>query len=353
MVRILRKLNLWVIFFTLLSYTAPFVKPSFMSLLMFAGLAYPWLLLANLIFIGIWAISRVRYWWWSTVVVLMGFNYLTSVFGINYFKSTPSVNPHQSLKVMTYNVGYCELLHYKNKLQAAQQMSDFIKNQNPDVLCFQEFYSGVVREEPNFSQKLPILAEYPYRLVAEGNIGILYSRFPIIGSESFDPKKVINGCAYADIQLPNQIIRVYNFHLASNRVSGIAAQLADKADIIDDDSWFSFGRMLALVRRKGILRQYEAELIKNHIRTSPYPVIVCGDFNDIPVSYTYSVLSDGLTDAFAQTGKGFGTTYNGKIPALRIDYILTSPNLQPVDCQIIRNRFSDHYSVVSRIQLGQ
>jgi endonuclease/exonuclease/phosphatase family metal-dependent hydrolase len=353
MVRILRKLNLWVIFFTLLSYTAPFVKPSFMSLLMFAGLAYPWLLLANLIFIIIWAISRMRYWWWSTAVVLMGFNYLTSVFGINYLKSTPPVNPSQSLKVMTYNVGELAFPYSKNKILAEQQFSAFIRQQNPDVLCTQEIYPGSVSIEPNYTNKVAALTEYPYKIVTEGNIGITYSKFPILTYGGFDPKKMINGGSFADIQLPNQIVRIYNFHLASNRVSGIAAQLADKADIIDDDSWFSFGKMLAMVRRKGILRQYEAQLVKDHMRTSPYPVIVCGDFNDIPVSYTYSVLSDGLTDAFAKTGKGFGTTYNGKIPALRIDYILTSPNLQPIDCQIIRNRYSDHYPVVSTIQVSQ
>jgi endonuclease/exonuclease/phosphatase family metal-dependent hydrolase len=352
MVRILRKLNLWVIFFTLLSYLAPFVRPSLMSLLMFAGLAYPWLLVANLIFIGLWAFSRMRYWWWSTVVVLMGFNYLLGVFGVNYLNQDTIQDLSKQVKIMSYNTGGYEFLYYKDKSTAADRMSAAIKKENPDVLCLQEHFDGVIAHEMVFRSKVAALSEYPYFFIAADCFNGIFSRYPILNSGILDTKKLINGCIFADIQFPQQVVRVYAAHLASNKVSGIAARLADKGDIIDDDSWWAFGRMLALVRRKGIVREREAALIREHIQSSPYPVILCGDFNDIPVSYTYSVLSEGMNDAFVQKGQGIGTTYNGKIPALRIDYILTSPSLKPVDFQIIKNRFSDHYPVVSSIQLG-
>jgi endonuclease/exonuclease/phosphatase family metal-dependent hydrolase len=350
MVRILRKLNLWVIFFTLLAYLAPLVRPSLMSLLMFAGLAYPWLLLANLIFIILWGVSRIRYWWWSTVVVLMGFNYFLSIFGTNFWqKNTPS-DPSSQLKVLSYNVGVYSFIYHKDKLSAGERMSAFLEKENPDVLCIQEHFSGVLASEPDRRARVPALAKYPYVVVLPDCINAIFSRYPIVESGVLDPKKLIDGGIFADIQTPKGLIRFYSVHLASNKVSGIAKTLAEEGDIVDDDSWFSFGKMLALVRRKGIVREHEAAFVQNHIKSSPYPVVVCGDFNDIPVSYTYSVMSEGLTDTFSEQGVGFGTTYNGKIPALRIDYILTSPSLKTIDCQIVRNRLSDHYPVLATIQ---
>ena len=100
MVNFLRKLNLWVILCTFLAYAAPFVSPASVSLLLFAGLAYPWLLLLNLIFIALWAISRYRYWWFSTATVLIGWTYLTGIFGIHFFKNTEGSRSPQTLRVL-------------------------------------------------------------------------------------------------------------------------------------------------------------------------------------------------------------------------------------------------------------
>lgn len=345
MVKFIRKVNLWVVFFTLLAYITPYVSPETMSFLAFVGLAYPWLLLLNFIFIFIWAASRMRYWWYSAACVLLGFGYLMSVFGVHFLKENTS---NADLKIVSFNIG--STLSYDN---TTKKLNDFIKKQDSDILCFQEFtqsdegLSGVIKIVES-------LKSYPYKARIDGNTTVIFSKFPIISKNiiPFDNPNGGNGCNYADIQLKKgKIIRVYNAHLESNSVSGIADYLTEKAEFDKKATWGKVLTMLKLVRRNAKKRANQAEKIAKHIASSPYPVIVCGDFNDIPVSYTYNMMSQNLTDAFKVRGKGFGTTYSGNIPALKIDYILTDKKITPLSFDIPDVRFSDHFPVVSTVQI--
>jgi endonuclease/exonuclease/phosphatase family metal-dependent hydrolase len=345
MVKFIRKVNLWVIFFTLLAYITPYVSPETMSFLTFVGLAYPWLLLLNLIFIFIWAASRMRYWWYSATCVLLGFGYLMSVFGIHFLKKNTS---EATLKVVSFNVG--STLSYEN---TTKKLNDFIKKQDGDVVCFQELAQsadGLI----NTFKAVEALKVYPYKARFDGNSVVILSKFSIISKDiiPFNNPNGGNGCNYADIKLSNnKIIRVYNVHLESNSVSGIADYLTEKAEFDKKATWGKVLTMLKLVRRNARKRANQAEKIAQHIASSPYPVIVCGDFNDIPVSYTYNVMSENLIDAFKTKGSGFGTTYSGNIPALKIDYILTDKKITPLSFDIPDVRFSDHFPVVSEVKL--
>jgi endonuclease/exonuclease/phosphatase family metal-dependent hydrolase len=348
MVNFLRKLNLWVVFFTLLAYAAPFVSPAKVSLFLFFGLAFPWLLLANVIFILIWAASRIRFWWFSTVTLLLGWTHLTAVFGVNFWENTEGgATTEKTMRVLTYNVAdFCTPYH-KDKFGAKQSLNTFFTQQNADVLCIQE--GGELSERPT-AQILtffPFLKTYPYVSRQKGNEVLVFSRFPIIGDGKLTEDKAGNGCNFADIQVGNKKIRVFTLHLTSNRVSGIADDLAESGTVSDDDSWLSVGRMLMRVRRTGIVRTREAEFIAQNIQQSPFPVIVCGDFNEIPVSYAYRTLSKGLADAFQESAFGFSSTYSGNIPALKIDNILMSPTIKSRDCRIHNVRYSDHYPMTA------
>lgn len=363
--RFLRKLNLWVVLFTLCAYLAPYISPVQMSFLMFVGVAFPWLLVINLIFVSIWALSRIRYWWYSAVVILIGWTHLTSVFGIHYKPinqlialkkgaNTEGGRSDTSIRVMSYNLHGGIAPNAKNKIMARLDLSRFLENQNPDVLCLQEF---ILAWGENFDNQMlndiPFLKTYPYWVRVQGNDLAIFSRFPILNSGILLNRNESNGCTYSDISVHEQTVRFYSLQLQSNIVSNIADDLAKTKDLTDDESWFSIGRMLTRFRRHSIIRARDAEIVKKHISESPYPVILCGDFNDIPVSYTYKTLSDGFTDSFQETGRGFGTTYAGHIPALRIDYILTDSRFTPLNCSILRVPHSDHYPVVSDIQWAQ
>ena len=292
MVSFLRKLNLWLIFFTLIAYTAPFVSPQTLSFVLFVGLAYPWLLLANVIFIFLWAASRMKYWWYSTVCVLLGWSYLSSIVGFNFFTKTPT---GQVLKVMTYNVSHINL-----NGDRLIKLNDFLTTENCDIMCLQEF--SLPPQSPMQMEKLNILSKYSYNMISRNNCMLLVSKYPIIKKESlnFENPNGINGCSYADIQINDKIIRIYTVHLRSNVVSDLADDLAEHADYEKRATW---SKMITMLRRVRIMAQYrakESEKIAAHITTSPYPVVVCGDFNDIPVSYSYSVLSQNLNDTYRE-----------------------------------------------------
>ncbi len=349
MVNTLRKANLWVVFFTLLAYAAPFVSPAKVSLFLFFGLAFPWLLLANVIFILIWSVSRMRFWWFSTVTLLVGWTHLTAVFGVNFWKNTEgSSKAVNAVRVLTYNVADFSTPYHKDKFSARNSMNAFLARQNADIICFQEAGDSTARHIEEILTLCPFLKVYSYFSRQKGNEVLIFSRFPILNSGKLDSIKIGNGCNFADLQISNQKIRFFGLHLTSNKVSGMADDLAKKGEITDDDSWLEVGRMLKRVRRTGIIHTREAEYIASNIQRSPYPVIVCGDFNEIPVSYAYETLSKDLSDAFQQAAFGFSSTYNGNIPALKIDNILMSPSIEAQRCKIHHNvRFSDHYPMTA------
>jgi endonuclease/exonuclease/phosphatase family metal-dependent hydrolase len=344
MVRLLRKINLWLIFFTLIAYTAPFISPHTVSFVLFVGLAYPWLLLLNVIFIILWALSRMKYWLYSAVCVLMGWNYMTSVVGFHFRDKALA---GQTFKIMTYNVGGIVV-----KGDKLFKFNDFLAAQNCDVICAQEFSGTRVIDFKLQTERLSVLSQMPYNVPCQRNTIAIFSKYPIVkkGSLSFENDNGSNGCSFADIQMIDKIIRVYAVHLRSNTVTDIADDLADD-DYEKRATWSKIFTMLKRVRKMAQHRAKESERIAAHMASSPYPVIICGDFNDIPVSYSYSTLGDKLKDTFSERGFGFGVTYNGNIPALKIDHILTDKKMAVFSCKILKVPYSDHYPVVSEIGL--
>jgi endonuclease/exonuclease/phosphatase family metal-dependent hydrolase len=98
-------------------------------------------------------------------------------------------------------------------------------------------------------------------------------------------------------------------------------------------------------------RAEEARAIKEHMQSSPYPIILCGDFNDTPLSYAYNTISENLKDAFKESGKGIGQSFV-KIPALRIDYILHNESFSSYNYKRHKQKLSDHYAVSCEVDIN-
>jgi len=340
----------------LLTYIAAAFPPSKLGYLALFGLAYPFILVVNLLFIPYWFFKKRSYTLLSLLIVLLGFNHFTAFFQINLpVQQNESAN---RLKVLTYNVHVFDVFDKKEGAQTRDSIFDVLNREQADVVCFQEFYqSEKSKKYPTRDTLLKFLPSknyherYTHAIAGQQYFGVVtLSRYPII-RKGFVPfaTDVNNFCIYVDIVKEKDTIRVYNAHLQSIRFKPEDYDLAKgktEQDEIDDAS----KRIARRLKNAFIKREEQVDRIAASMRACPYRIILCGDFNDPPVSYTYTTLTDQLSDSFTSCGNGIGNTYIGAFPSFRIDYILHSPSLKAIDYETLSEELSDHHAVTSTFQ---
>jgi endonuclease/exonuclease/phosphatase family metal-dependent hydrolase len=160
-----------------------------------------------------------------------------------------------------------------------------------------------------------------------------------------------NGATWADILYLQDTIRVYNVHLVSNRISGQTEDLMASANLSNANTWQKITRVLRRYKNALLQRTTQAEALKKHMLQSPFPVILAGDFNDIPSSFVFRLLRKEMNDVWLNAGNGLAYTYAGRLPFLHIDHILTKGNMRGVDFKILRVNYSDHYPVMAKLKV--
>lgn len=331
-----------VVFLTLLSYVCPYINPAKFSWLTFFGTAFPWIMLANLIMILLWAWRRNRFALYHLGILAMGWQYVTGFIGFDIGKDQV---PESAVTIATHNIGGLfngkKITDSLREKTAVDYTAFLEKNGKPDILCTQETNGKLYHI---LAQKMGY--EYTFNL-KKGTV--IFSRFPIEGGGEIPFGKTANSSLWADIRVKNKLIRLYNVHLQSNKVAGATERVIEDAELNEGETWHEIGTVLHQVGNATGIRTEQAQRLRSHIESSPNPVIVCGDFNDTPNSYVYALISQGLTDTFREKGLGFGTTFAGVLPMLRIDYILTEKSFTTYSCRTVRGEFSDHYPVFSSI----
>ena len=332
---ILYLLNMLLLFALFLSYASPYISPdTFLWPVALLGLIYPFLLLFNLLFTIYWLIRFKKYVWANIIVILLGCGHVENLVNIKDKSSTDE----QQFSVMSFNVRLFNAYNWIEKDNVKQDIIEHLKKETASILCLQEFYAP---------EELPKL-NYPYSHIGLQNKRkswrmATYSKFPIFkkGTVSIFGERTNNVCIFSDIAINNDSVRVYNVHLASNWFQ------KEDYDFLDRPSVEGAESIIERLKASFFKRAKQVKAIKTHINTSPYPIILCGDFNDTPTSYTYKQLSEGLNDSFSNAGLGIGQTYNGKFPALRIDYILHSPEFELNTFKTTDVNLSDHFPIVS------
>ena len=341
MERTLLWLNIGVVFISIGAYISPFVSPDCCWPFSVLGLFYPLLLLINMLFIAVWLISRKWHFLLSLFWILAGLGHFTGLIGFNTPKPIASNEAH--LNVMTYNCrAFAKDKRQKTKVSESE-LINFIKTNNPDVICFQEFPLGASAKK--YTSILLEKTNLKYYFQDKSGQLALFSTFPIKEKEVHYFTNRSNGYLFADIKKGEQIFRFFNIHLQSNVVTKIADKVASEGKLQEKQTWLSIKGMLGKYRRSARIRAKQAKEISENIKKSPYPVVICGDFNDVPQSNAYYILAADMQDAFKKQGSGLGTTYAGSIPGLRIDYILANRNFSIQKCDIIKVAYSDHYPV--------
>jgi endonuclease/exonuclease/phosphatase family metal-dependent hydrolase len=357
--KLLLGINFIVIIALLLSYLSCYLSPVKFWIPAFAGLAFPYLLLANLIFVVLWLFIRLKFSLFSVLTIILGFNQIMASF--QFHSGSKALVDKSYFKVISYNVRNFDLYSYdKNWVSNHSKRNNifkFLQTESPDIICFQEFVndlSGSFKTKDTLVTLLKaknVHAEYTVvsRNVNEFGLATLTS-FPIVHKGRIDfPNSKTNLCIYTDVLVNKDTLRIYNAHFESIHFSHkdiqfaekITAAKADKNEQLKDKSL----RIMRLMKIAFQKRAVQADLVAEHIKTSPYPVVLCTDLNDTPISYAYHRLKMNLTDAFTQSGSGFGHTYTGFYPSFRIDYILISEALQSADFSSVPSGNSDHYPV--------
>lgn len=336
-----------VVLTTFVAYLAPRVSPVSFWPITFLGLAYPWLLLLNGILLLLWLSLREKYFFIPLGCILLGYGHLTNFMGVN-FRSTKVGKQKEPIEVMSYNMHYLEGITTLKGTKREQKQNEFIKlfkNIRPSILCIQE------ANEVNLDFIGAHLEYQNIHYIKHRNGSAILTDYPMLDKGKIDFGNNYDYCLWADLDIAGKRVRVYSIYLASNRISTMANKVAKEADLQDKETWRTVKGMISNVKTASQRRARQAKVISSDIANCKYPVLLCGDLNDTPLSFTYRQISTNMQDAFQEKGLGIGTTYGGTIPALRIDYILVDQRFNIHDFEKYKVDFSDHFPIHSTLSL--
>ncbi len=341
----------------LIAYMAPHVSPENFWFIAFFGLAYPLFVILNILFVIYWAAQFKKRALYSLIIIFSGWMQLHAYFQVNF--NHGGADKHK-IKVMSYNVKVFDLYNWSKNIETRDNMFNLINDEHTDIMCLQEFFSRDSSKLNNLDSMLTFRntryahVEYTTTVKRIHHWGIAtFSNYPIIkkGKITFDTKSN-NLCIYTDVVIAKDTVRIYNMHLQSIHFDYEDYQFVE--DVMNNKETEEIEKsknILKRIKRAFVKRARQSDIVASHIASSPYPVIICGDFNDTPASYTYTTIRQKLKDSFIESGNGFGRTYVGKFPSFRIDYILHSREFNSYDFQTVRQELSDHYPVTCTIEL--
>ncbi len=335
--------NIVLTILTFLAYVLPFLAPKWFPILSVLTLILPLFLIVNALFFGYWALQLKKQMFLSGLVLLLGITFINKFYK---FSSSEKEVSDKDFVVMTYNVRLLNLFNWIPRDDVAQDILKFVNENNPDVLCIQEYSTSA-------SAKID-LKIYPYRAIfmkgdkiKTGNA--IFSKFPIVEEGKIEFPNSNNDAIFADVKVGKDIVRVYNIHLESIKISPDVNEMSENVEGINQEkSQMVFKRISEAFKKQ----QQQAEIIMEHKKTSKLPLLVCGDMNNSAFSYVYRVIKGDLQDSFEEAGKGFGQTYNFKYYPARIDYIFADSRMSVKSFTNFPEFInSDHLPVMARVEL--
>ncbi len=333
------------------SYLAPIISPASFWPIAFFGLALPYLAALNLVSLFYWIFFRKVFLLVPLIALGLGYQQIPLQLAFNV-SSTDVSKSERNIRVMTYNAHRFTDKEGISTREIRDKIRGIFAQQLPDVVCIQEFFTDTAVFNYEAQIKNIIGAEYTYyhKIVdrkAFTNGLIIFSKFPIVNSNviEFNEYRSENACIWVDIAFKGSIIRVFNVHLQSISFQPEDYEYIEKVNEKLNTETSSTKRIGSRLKSAFIKRAKQAELVRKEMDKSEYPVIVCGDFNDTPSSYSYTTIAKGLTSTFKEKGFGFAYTYTGPFPSFKIDHIICSPQFEVLSHQIIKEKIADHYPI--------
>ncbi len=339
---ILLIVNLVAVVALLGSYISQYIPPDKWWAPSILGLVYPYLLAVNLFFIVLWLILKPRHMFFSLLAILIGWGVLSRFLQLQGKRSEVA-----DISVVSYNVKNFTGQGSNPSHELAEIIKGFLKESEPDIICLQEvkLRTNKVFNLEATKEELPNIRHYQYARASSTMGSVTMTSYPIVKMEEIRFERSGNIAICTDVIIHGDTIRIFNVHLQSYQIDPERYSVIESPGISHRKEIREY-KELALKYKKAMeKRAVQARMIRKKIDESPYPVIVCGDFNDTPSSYAYLKTKGKLKDAFVASGKGIGQTYVGKLPSFRIDYLLHSRFFKSYNFTIHDIPYSDHLPI--------
>ena len=334
-------LNIVLTVSTFVAYVLPFLAPKLFPLLSVLTLFMPLFFILNGLFFLYWGFQFKKRMILSGLVLLMGITFINKFYK---FSAKEYPENEKDFTVMSYNVRLLNVFKWLDRDDVPSQILTFINDKNPDILCIQEYSNSA-----NIDLKV-----YRHRyILMQGNKiktgQAIFSKFPIINQGNIVFENSNNNVVFADIKKGKDIIRVYNMHLQSIKISPDVTEINDNIEAIDQGK---SQRLFYRISKAFKQQQQQAEMIKEHKKDCPYPIIICGDMNNSAFSYVYRIIKGKLKDSFEESGKGFGATYKFRYYPARIDYIFADEKMTVKRFESFSDfENSDHYPIMAKLSM--
>lgn len=340
------------------------ISPYTLSWLPFFGLFFPFILCLNiLVFATVLLFRKWKLALLFLIVFAVCWNSIHTYFPIH---SQTEKIPENCIKLLSYNVMRFEYLK-KHTEKDPNAIVKYIVDCDADIICIQEYgTSANSKKDLNDTDLIKAFRSTPYYHIerlkpshSERTYGLaIFSKFPILKIKKVPYDSQYNGSFVAELDINGKKVTLINNHLESNKLSheertGYYSLTSDINDInkekLENFTHAMYRRLMPAYKTRAVQAQIVSKIVKEN--KNPY-IIVCGDFNDTPVSYArHKIKGDHLNDAFVDSGNGMGITFNKYRFLFRIDYILHSKNIKAYNCTTGALKNSDHYPIQTYFEL--
>ncbi|MEO8721643.1 MAG: endonuclease/exonuclease/phosphatase family protein [Ginsengibacter sp.] len=325
-------------------------------------LLLPYLLLILILFSLFWLLIKPVISLISIFVLAISFHAVKNIFPINA-PAVFSINKQSTdIRVMSWNIELFNILHHKDHPEKKQKIIDLINLYQPDIACFQEMVAGENKKAINYFPDIRDalkFSDYLYSYSVKDDFDkfhhfgiIIFSKFPILRKQTLInyPNSYNSTFQFIDILSGKDTFRIFNVHLQSLKFSQANLKYLDSGKVPSQGNIIESKNIISKIKLGVLKRASQATFIKDELNNSPYPVIICGDFNDVPVSFAYETIGKGLQNAFVAKGSGISRTFNSISPTLRIDNIFTDTKFKVTQFTNVKSQLSDHFPIVADLK---
>lgn len=336
----------------------PYLNPAHWWLMGLMGLAFPYLALLLIFFIVFWGVTKPRWVFIPIITLIIGYKQFSVFFATNKLVAFSEKRDSTTIRIVDWNIRSLEGLSNESdkKRKDRATIPETIIAQNANVVCLQEFNTSA--SQNNIA---PFEAKYRYHYFSRDfkrakqgyeSGSIIFSKYPITDSgKVVFPGKQQGSLIFADIKTPQQTIRVFTTHLQSFRFKPGDYDNMEEIKNTGEKALPASKSIIQKMKLAYIKRGEQADIVRDALDKSPHPSIICGDFNDVPNSYTYFHIRDNWQDVFLKTSLGIGRSYMALAPTLRIDYILPDNHLNILQFDQVDENLSDHLMLVADVRL--